>query len=137
MTPEELFQTHFAPLYPVGESLDDLRATDANPAGNPAILAKLQELASTFEKLAPVALGKPDLALARDDASVLFHGTYGFREAGQHVVAGYGRVSLLAKDLCSYPWVQSTYLGHGRLPALPWLAERDRPLPTVPAARLA
>lgn len=73
----------------------------------------------------------------RDDASVLFHGTYGFREAGQHVVAGYGRVSLLAKDLCSYPWVQSTYLGHGRLPALPWLAERDRPLPTVPAARLA
>jgi predicted GNAT superfamily acetyltransferase len=72
----------------------------------------------------------------RDDASVLFHGTYGFREAGQQVVAGYGRVSLLAKDLCSYPWVQSTYLSHGRLPALPWLAERDRPLPTV-AARLA
>jgi hypothetical protein len=70
VTPEELFQKHFAPLYPAGESLDALRARDANPAGNPAILAKLDELASTFEKLAPVALAKPDLELARDDASV-------------------------------------------------------------------
>lgn len=66
----------------------------------------------------------------RDDASVLFHGTYGFREVGQQVLPGHGRVSMLAKDLCSYPWVHDTYLAHGqnRLPALPWLAERERPL---------
>jgi len=65
----------------------------------------------------------------RDDASVLFHGTYGFREVGQQVLPRYGRVSLLAKELCSFPWVQETYLssGTGRLPALPWLADRDRP----------
>ena len=70
----------------------------------------------------------------RDDATVLFHGTYGFREVGQQVLPGYGRVSLLAKELCSYPWVQDTYLaaGAGHLPALPWLADRDRPVtPTL------
>ena len=71
----------------------------------------------------------------RDDASVLFHGTYGFREVGQQVVAGYGHVSLLAKDLCSYPWVRDTYLRHGHLPALPWLAERDRPSPPTLAVK--
>jgi len=70
VTPEELFKRHFEPLYPVGESLDTLRERDANPANNPAIVAKLEELAATFEKLAPVALNKPDLVLGRDDASV-------------------------------------------------------------------
>lgn len=70
----------------------------------------------------------------RDDASVLFHGTYGFREAGQQVVPGYGHVSLLAKDLCSYPWVHDTYFadGQSRLPSVSWLAERERPIaPTL------
>lgn len=72
----------------------------------------------------------------RDDASVLFHGTYGFREVGQQAVAPYGRVSLLAKDLCSYSWVRDTYSSndHLRLPAVPWLAERARP---IPPARVA
>jgi predicted GNAT superfamily acetyltransferase len=75
----------------------------------------------------------------RDDASVLFHGTYGFREVGQQSVAPYGRVSLLAKDLCSYPWVRETYGvgGQIRLPAQPWLAGRDRPQPDLPAIRQA
>ncbi len=62
----------------------------------------------------------------RDDVSVLFHGTYGFREVGQQSLPSGQRVSLLGKELCSYEWVRETYLnGPARqLPALPWLAER-------------
>lgn len=63
----------------------------------------------------------------RDDVAVLFHGTYGFNEVGQQLMVGVGRpVSLLAKTLCSYGFVRDTYLqvGAGRLPNLPWLAER-------------
>lgn len=63
----------------------------------------------------------------RDDVAVLFHGTYGFNEVGQQVMPGVDRpVSLLAKTLCSYEFVRDTYLraGSGRLPELPWLAER-------------
>lgn len=62
----------------------------------------------------------------RDDVSVLFHGTYGFREVGQQSLPSGQRVSLLGKELCSYAWVRDTYL-HGptrQLPALSWLAER-------------
>lgn len=64
----------------------------------------------------------------RDDVSVLFHGTWGFQEVGQQTMPGNGRrVSLLAKTLCSFPFVRDTYLqgGSGRLPDLPWLAERE------------
>jgi predicted GNAT superfamily acetyltransferase len=63
----------------------------------------------------------------RDDVSVLFHGTYGFREEGQQTLPSGHRVSLLAKELCSFPWVRQTYLEHGagQLPGLPWLAERS------------
>lgn len=62
----------------------------------------------------------------RDDVSVLFHGTYGFREEGQQTLPSGHRVSLLAKELCSYAWVRDQWLagGAGELPALPWLAER-------------
>jgi uncharacterized protein len=72
----------------------------------------------------------------RDDASVLFHGTYGFKEEGQQTLASGHRVSLLVKQLCSYHWVKDTYLdgGAGRLPALPWLASRE---PISRAARVA
>jgi predicted GNAT superfamily acetyltransferase len=61
-----------------------------------------------------------------DDVSVLFHGTYGFREEGQQTLPSGHRVSLLAKELCSYPWVRERWLdgGDGELPAVPWLAER-------------
>ena len=64
----------------------------------------------------------------RDDVSVLFHGTYGFREVGQQVLPTGHRVSLLAKELCSYPYVRDTYWQGpgGALPAQPWLAERHR-----------
>ncbi len=71
----------------------------------------------------------------RDDASVLFHGTYGFREVGQQSIADGRRVGLLLKELCSYAFVRDTYLrGNGSLPALPWLAERIQHEP--PAARV-
>lgn len=62
----------------------------------------------------------------RDDVSVLFHGTWGFRELGQQTLPGGIRVSLLGKELCSWPWIRDTYLAgpQGRLPDLPWLAER-------------
>ena len=75
----------------------------------------------------------------RDDVSVLFHGTYGFQEVGQQTMPGNGRrVSLLAKTLCSFPFVRDTYLGRGDggLPDLPWLAERDR-VNAFPTARAA
>ena len=64
----------------------------------------------------------------RDDVAVLFHGTYGFHEVGQRTMAAVERrVSLLAKELCSFPSVRDTYLAAsttGALPGQPWLAER-------------
>ncbi len=62
-----------------------------------------------------------------DDVALLFHGTYGFQEVGQQIAFG-RRVALLAKELCSHPYIHETYLAPGRpgLPPLPWLAERPR-----------
>jgi len=73
----------------------------------------------------------------RDDASVLFHGTYGFKEEGQQTLHSGHRVSLLVKALCSFDWVRENYLagGAGALPPLPWLAARDAVV--APAARVA
>jgi predicted GNAT superfamily acetyltransferase len=64
----------------------------------------------------------------RDDASVLFHGTFGFREAGQQTLPNGRRVSLLTKSLCSWEWVRDTYWTGASpgLPALSWLGERAR-----------
>lgn len=63
----------------------------------------------------------------RDDVALLFHGSQGFQEVGQQVMPQVGRrVALLARTLCSFPFVQQTYESDGalRLPALPWLAGR-------------
>jgi len=76
----------------------------------------------------------------RDDVSLLFHGTWGFQEVGQQVMPGVDRrVALLAKTLCSYPFVRDTYLAGpaGRLPDLPWLDERSRALAEPRGARAA
>jgi predicted GNAT superfamily acetyltransferase len=64
----------------------------------------------------------------RNDVAVLFHGTYGFHEVGQQLMPETGlRVSLLAKELASFSWVQQTYLAAGgELPDLPWLRARAR-----------
>ena len=61
-----------------------------------------------------------------NDAARIFHGSFGFREVGQHVMPGSGiRASMLTKELCSYPWVRETY--GDALPDVPWLAQ-PRPL---------
>ncbi len=73
----------------------------------------------------------------RDDISLLFHGTWGFQEVGQQTMpAGGRRVALLAKTLCSYPFVLDTYLNGPGLPELPWLAER-RPVDAAVTGALA
>jgi len=62
-----------------------------------------------------------------NDIALLFHGTFGFHEAGQQMMAGVNRrVSLLVKDMCSWPWVEKTYYANAgsHLPKLPWLAAR-------------
>jgi hypothetical protein len=72
LTAEALFEGYFAPFYPP-EALSDLaaaRATDANPAKNPSILAQIEHGAEVFAKLAPEALGASDLDLDFSDASV-------------------------------------------------------------------
>ncbi|HEX5961779.1 MAG TPA: GNAT family N-acetyltransferase [Rhodanobacteraceae bacterium] len=62
----------------------------------------------------------------RDDVAVLFHGVFGFHEAGQQVMPESGRrVSLLLKDLHCYPFVRDTY--PDGLPVEPWLAQRPLP----------
>ncbi len=56
------------------------------------------------------------------DAALLFHGSFGFREVGQHVMPGVEvRACMLLKELCSYPWVRDTY--GDRLPDLPWVGK--------------
>lgn len=66
-----------------------------------------------------------EVFLERDnDPALLFHGSFGFREVGQHVMAPQNgmpgvRASMLMKELCSYAWVHATY-GEA-LPNVPWL----------------
>ena len=58
--------------------------------------------------------------------ALLFHGSFGFREMGQHVMPGPAlRAAMLVKELCSYPYVRQAY--DGKLPEQPWLAARALP----------
>ncbi len=60
---------------------------------------------------------------AGNNPAMLFHAGFGFREAGQQVMAGTQlRASMLTKQMCSYPWVRDHY-SEG-LPDLPWLQGR-------------
>jgi uncharacterized protein len=69
------------------------------------------------------------------DPALLFHGSFGFRETGQHVMSIPGepegrRAAMLVKEMCSYPWVRDTY--GEQLPDVPWIAKprtRDRHIP--------
>ena len=64
------------------------------------------------------------------DPALLFHGSFGFREIGQHVMPGINmpgtngapgrRAAMLMKELCSYPWVREAY--GEQLPDVPWIA---------------
>src|SRR5690606_8537982 len=56
------------------------------------------------------------------DPALLFHGSFGFREVGQHVVEADGRklrAAMLMKEMCSYPWVRETY--GDQLPDADWI----------------
>lgn len=62
-----------------------------------------------------------------NDPVLLFHGTFGFHEVGQHVMPGTDvRAAMLMKQLDSHAWIHETY-GEA-LPKLPWVRE-----PRVPA----
>jgi len=81
------------------------------------------------QSYAEVRVPKLAAEVFMDNAShpaLLFHGSFGFREVGQHVMPDSGiRACMLIKELCSYPYVRDTY---GReLPDLPWLNNRDTP----------
>lgn len=57
-----------------------------------------------------------------NDPVLLFHGSFGFREVGQHMMDETGlRAAMLMKQLCSYPWVRETY-GQA-LPDMPWITQ--------------
>ena len=61
------------------------------------------------------------------DHALLFHGNFGFREVGQHVMPEHGlRAAMLMKPLCSYAWVRDTY-GES-LPQEAWLLHPRSPL---------
>ncbi len=62
------------------------------------------------------------------DHALLFHGSFGFREVGQHVMPEHGlRAAMLMKPLCSYAWVRDTY--GDALPQEDWLLHPRSPLP--------
>ena len=57
-----------------------------------------------------------------NDPVLLFHGSFGFREVGQHMMDETGlRAAMLMKQLCSYPWVRETY-GQA-LPDVAWITQ--------------
>lgn len=66
------------------------------------------------------------------DPARVFHGSFGFHEVGQHVMAGREgeasgiRASMLLKELCSYAWVHERY--GDALPDAPWLAQPRTPV---------
>jgi len=65
----------------------------------------------------------------RNDQTVLFHGTMGFQEVGQQKMGEAGpKVSLLARELPSFPFVRERYIEQDGLPAVAWLSERQRPI---------
>jgi hypothetical protein len=75
LTTDKLFSRYFLPLYPEDartslEGLAQARSTDANPGQNPAVLARAEEAALAFSKLAPAAFDAPSLALDFTDESV-------------------------------------------------------------------
>jgi hypothetical protein len=72
LSAEELFLRYFLPLYPPEDraNLARLRQSDANPADNPHLWAQLDDIATTFARLAPALLEAPDVSLDFSDASV-------------------------------------------------------------------
>lgn len=111
LSAERLFELYFAPFYPK-ELLSDLakaRSTDANPANNASILAKLGEGALVFAHLAQDALAADTpLNLDFSDASIHRLGKALTKEA---------RDGLLSAQAASpgEPSLFSTFVMHGVL----------------------
>ena len=64
------------------------------------------------------------------DPALLFHGSFGFREVGQHVSEADARklrAAMLMKELCSYAWVRETY--GTALPDAAWVGAPRRSAP--------
>ncbi len=71
-----------------------------------------------------------------DNASLMFHASMGFKEVAQLSVPE-GRIGVMERGLCSFPFVRDTYLSSGRgLPDLPWLARRELPDTEWPTRRV-
>jgi hypothetical protein len=72
LSAEALFERYLFPLYPddAARDLALARRTDANPAGNPALMAHLDDAARVFERMAGGVFTGDDLRLDRTDASV-------------------------------------------------------------------
>ncbi|MGY4515539.1 GNAT family N-acetyltransferase [Lysobacter sp. HA18] len=83
--------------------------------------------AQTYAELRYPQMACEVLMQGGNDPVLLFHGTFGFNEVGQHVMDETGlRASMLMKPLCSYPWVRDTY---GRdLPSEPWIHTPRTPI---------
>jgi len=66
-----------------------------------------------------------------NDPALLFHGSFGFHEVGQHVMDEADvRAAMLMKPLCSFGWVRETY--GDALPQVPWIT---RPRSAIAAQR--
>ena len=66
-----------------------------------------------------------------NDPALLFHGSFGFHEVGQHVMDEADvRAAMLMKPLCSFAWVRETY--GDALPQVPWIT---RPRSSIAAQR--
>ncbi|MBP6299443.1 MAG: GNAT family N-acetyltransferase [Arenimonas sp.] len=65
--------------------------------------------------------------------ALLFHGSFGFHEVGQHQIPGTAlRAAMLYKELSNYTYVKETY--GDRLPQVTWLKERQRKIPITQLA---
>ena len=110
-TTESLFTEYFLPLYPPSAASDLARARreDRNPAGNPHIVAKLTDTASTFVRMAPLVLGKdPKLDFTDESVHRLSHAlTLELREA----FAQTGAAGTPASELFNFVVHGAAYVG--------------------------
>ncbi|QSX75260.1 GNAT family N-acetyltransferase [Lysobacter arenosi] len=61
-----------------------------------------------------------------NDPALLFHGSFGFHEVGQHMMTEADvRAAMLMKPLCSFAWVRDTY--GDALPQVPWIIQARGP----------
>ena len=168
LTAETLFQRYFWPVYPADTrgDLADARSRDANPGGNPELLAHLDDAARVFAAMAPGLFGDAAPLLDRTDASVhrlsrlltperrdawaaggqagtaeseLFNvGVHAAAYVGACVVASHGGVWGVRRPLWESVVTLESRAGRGDLAVLQWvLKSLADPPHGVPAITLA